>query len=237
MNRRSFLKSTAIASALAFVPTWLRAPEKKKLDLQAFCSIGGKHPQYDMTRPFTQETASGFAAYATDGKCIVKTAGDWQQEGTHDDKKPPAERLSWEHDNVRGWKPWPKQDWVNGDAICYLCRGHGGDGHNNECKTCDGMGAEYPYGYGSDHCIAKPLCPVCKGKQVLKDGPRHQIVGHAQVSCVYDRILRQECGEMEYTIIRRNDAVKEASVQWDRVLFRFAEGTGILVPLVPRHGE
>lgn len=243
MNRRDFIRTTAAAAVAALVPTWLRAPEKPKLNLQAFCDVH-KSIRYDMTKPFTQETAGSFVTYATDSKCIVKVAGDWQKEGTDDARLPPAERLWWDHDTERGWKPWPKQDWIIGDSvICFQCRGTGGDGHINECDKCDGFGNEYTgEGDGPIKCVdcngtgtAKPYCPVCHGRGTLTKGPRHQVVGHAQIACEYDRLLRKECGEMEYVIIHRPNATRWEKSS-DLVLFRFAEGTGILAPMTPEKG-
>lgn len=243
MNRRDFIRSTAAVAVAALVPTWLRAPEKPRLNLQAFCDVRNAI-RYDMTKPFTQEAGIGFVTYATDGKCVVKVAGDWQKEGTDDARLPPADRLWWDHDKERGWKPWPKQDWVNGtNAVCYQCRGRGGDGHDNECDACEGSGMDWgAFGEVPGKCsacagtaTAKPHCPICKGNRMLTNGPRHQIVGHTQVACEYDRLLRKECGDMEYVVIRRPNAI---SGDWpsDLVLFRFAEGTGILVPLTPAKG-
>lgn len=247
MNRRDFIKSTAALAVASLVPTWLRPPEKPPLNLEAFCGTNGV--RFDCTKPFTQEAAGdAFATYATDGKIVVKVAGDWQQPGTHDTKTPPAHRLWWDHDKERGWRPWPKQQWVNEnkDAFwhphCFACKGSGAAGNRVECPKCEGF-AEEQIGtnYHSSRIIkcracngtgtAPPHCKTCKGSGLIEGGPRHQLVGHAQVSCVYDHLLRKECGEMEYCIIRRPCAVVGKNEKSDLVLFRFAEGTGILVPL------
>ncbi len=241
MDRRSFIKTTAAIGLAAMVPTWLKGPERPPFNLKAFCLDDNRNWQWSMTNPFTQQTGNSFVTYATDCRIIVRVAGDYQ-DGADNGKSPPAERLWWDHDKERGWRHWPKLNWVNKpDAQCVACRGGGGKGHCNECEVCGGTGNEWIGAYECSRpttcskCngigTALPHCESCKGKG-YGDFPRHQAIGHAEISVAYDQLIRKECGEAEYVIIRRPCAVKHGSEPSDLVLFRFAAGTGILVPLI-----
>jgi hypothetical protein len=249
MDRRSFLKSTMAIGAGLLVPTWLGQPKAATLNLQAFCVQykQGDGVRYKMDSPFTQEAGDGFLPYGTDGKIVIRTRSLIVAPEGDSVKRPPANNLDWRHDSERGWKPWPKQDWITGSdgdwhPICFLCRGTGCEGIAHKCAVCDGSGHDYEgenFHYNQIKCKtchgtghAPPHCKRCHGNGLIPNGPDKQPVGHLFIGTEYDNLIRRECGEAEFVIIQgriakpRHDGPKTQ----DLVLFRCAAGDGILVP-------
>ncbi len=246
MDRRSFLKSAIAAGTALLVPTWLGQPAKATLNLQAFCVPykQSKHAKFYMQNPFTQDTPAGLMSYGTDGKICVRNRSLLEIPHEGEIKCPPSHRLDWRHDSERGWKPWPKVDYIeDAQANCIHCRGTGGGDRNQDCAECDGNGQiwtgedfmAYPKpcptcnGCGN----AGPYCLACKGKQYVH-GPDKQPLGHLHIAADMDNLVRRECGDAEYVIIHGYVAKHSRSnerVQTDLVLFRFAAGDGILCPL------
>ena len=245
MNRRDFMKSAIAAGSALLVPTWFGQPAKASLNLQAFCVPykQNKAAKWKLDEPFTQQSQAGFSAYGTDGKIVARTRTLIDLPASNGIQYPPAHNLDWRHDSELGWKPWPKIDYIEDlQANCIYCRGTGGGNRNLDCATCDGGGQvfvgdgfmQYPRpcstcnGCGS----AGPYCPACKGKQFVR-GPDEQRLGHLFIGAEYDHLIRQQCGEAEYVIVRSTIAKHFRSnerIPCDLVLFRFASGEGILCP-------
>lgn len=188
MNRRNFLKSTALAAASALVPSWLlpKLPPED-INLQAFCwHKPWPHPRLEMNTPFVQpgvvddvigskpwQQMAGLPGshmepfrYATDALvCIRVPAKPGDMVDEHKTKLPNATSLSWTHDwPYRGrWMPWPSQNHLGArETDCPQCYGTGdASGIPEECERCEGVGQTMEY-FGEPWGVHKP-CKLCNG--------------------------------------------------------------------------
>jgi hypothetical protein len=118
MNRREALKTF---TALALVPSWLARAQAKAIDLSAFCEPDGPWSRFNVATPFVQGEPGNVARYATNCRICVRVPIDWGErlEGS-EHKRPPAYALPWwNHDERRGWRPWPKADYLCGEFMQY----------------------------------------------------------------------------------------------------------------------
>lgn len=136
MNRRSFLKTTAAAIALAMVPSWLT--RQRKIDLAQFTSKTSL--RFDLANPFVQESDEGIWSYATDAKICIRVPGDQATKGESVGQLPPANSLPWKDELA--WKSWPKNPrMLDDNAMCLECDGEGFvcvNGNALTCQKCHG---------------------------------------------------------------------------------------------------
>ena len=249
MDRRSFLKSTASLAAAALLPTWLHVQEPAPINLQAFCGKEGCSPdhRFNMTAPFVQRGRS-LHKYATDARICVRIAAPGEYAAADATKLPPIETLPWSHDNERGWKPWPRRDWLTADSQpCLTCEGTGSlTQDSTDCENCDGTGHEWMengwnprpckrclgFGWNTDY-----PCPECigKGKHPLDRRPGILRIDGEYIAAHYDLIMRLHLGEMEYKVITY--PMIHYAIGQKLVLFRFASGVGMLCPLDKKTAE
>lgn len=249
MNRRDFLASVGSLAVAALVPTWLKA-QPAQINLQAFC-----HPEADASRfgnmntPFVQGEAV-LHKYATDGKVCVRVAAPEEYPLAEAVKRPPASGLKWAHDDLRGWKPWPRQDWIEAaDADCLTCEGYGAL-DRRECETCEGYGQVVAGSNVSGRFYAKQCnkckgrgkfgrdCPDCvgRGKNPIDVYPAYQQIGDQFIAVKYDRLLRKELGAMEYARVGMVCKDKGGDLM-SLVAIRFNGGLGLLCPLDKKRAE
>jgi hypothetical protein len=236
MNRREMLKVSTVGIASALVPTWFLHSRPKPINLAAFCGVKN-YGQYSLDAPFAQDVGDRLYSFGTDGKICVRIAGDRALLDNLEGKHPPASRLHWDHDQLRGWRPWPKYDPVIADkARCLLCR----NVVHPECEWCEGTGSNMDDDFMSHGAcrkckgsgIAFIHCPGCDGRGEGR-GPDKQPIGHAMIDPYYDQLIRKECGEAEHLIQQRqiNYPSGKFYKMNDVVFFRCAAGVGLLMPL------
>lgn len=253
MNRRNFLASAAGLAVATLVPSWLTtAPRPRRLDLTPFCDAphapwkrGCRN--YRVDTPFVQDSpiGHGLRRYATDGRICVAvpaTADECVGEAVN---LPPAGGLAWQkHDTLRGWKRWPRQDYITAtDAECPTCDGYGFADEPQECEACQGVGTlldstewgRHPYECEACHGRGSvgTLCPVCNGAAIFT-APCIQPIGGLYIGSRYDGLVRRHLGgsdAVEYVI--HTPSPPAWTKPYSQVFFRFAGGSGILMGLDP----
>lgn len=244
MNRRE-----AIGAGLAMLlPTWkLRWEQPQAIALQDFCDDPAAPwtIRYNMAEPFVQPSNDRLFKFATDGKIALRVNAIDYDCGDEQERRPPIGDLNfWQHDSLRGWKPWPKEDRiVAADSKCPTCNGYGTASGKvgKECDVCYGCGYEIPEG-GMDrkrcskcngHEVIGPYCPVCKGN-AYGTHASIQKVGDILIDVGFDKKIRSNLRDVEYTILpfRTPSTIKTAK-EVGIVAFRFLGGVGVLMPLDP----
>jgi hypothetical protein len=233
MNRRHFLASATALAAQALLPSWAfsRAPV---VPLQEFCGED-QHFRGDLVKisqPFIQEEAG----YATDAMICLRVPAR-EVKGEALGKLPPASGLPWVHQDLTGWKPWPRQNYLLADnSVCPVCNGYGtADGKCGQmCEVCGHTGREWvgSHPYQPIQCracngvgIQGPHCQACKGKAIGLF-PGIQLLGQRPIDACYDRKIRKHLRDVEY-------ATSESLLRYTRVplvAFRFEGGVGLLAP-------
>lgn len=256
-TRRSFLSSVAALGVAALLPSWLIAGPRR-LDLRPFCRKGlaASVTRFGaMNEPFIQESAAGLFAYATDGHICVRADAASADKGDESIKRPAAHALAWPGD-VRGWQPWPRQDWIMAyDSDCHVCEGYGVVTFDGECDFCDGGGQRCKWcqekgdwcerpscdGFDGPPCskcrgsgIEGTHCPACKGSDPICLRPGLQRVGGLFIPSCHDHRIRG-LGECEY-IIEPMQHAPHAGEYRSRISpaikFRFDGGCGLLLPVI-----
>jgi hypothetical protein len=174
MTRRDALKTMFAAS---LVPSWLSLTKTPKIDLALFCNHDKWLYKYDMSAPFIQSDVA-FHKYATDARiCVRVDAKPHERQLDSERKLPPAYDLAWNHDELRGWKPWPAMDHLLVSDEC--------------CPKCGGEGFVCEKGFAVE-------CTACKGNGV-GNFPGIQRIGPLFIAGRYDKKVRT-LGNVEYSL-------------------------------------
>jgi hypothetical protein len=254
MQRRDFLRAGLGLAASALIPSWwLARGTPAVVDLSAFCALPGYWggSKFTLDRPFVQAGGlpvfgESWFRYGTDARICVRIPSD-PQDRQEDNvvNLPPASGLPWQHDRLKGWKPWPKSEpLVAVNSYCLECRGNGVivPGIPEECPDCEGMGWSMDSNPWSDRrekcatchglgCLG-PLCPVCQG-DATGTRPGIQRVGAAYIGLDYDRKVRRHLRDVEYAL----GEVSHERGPVHAVYLRFTVGEAILMPLDPEQAE
>lgn len=173
MTRRDALKTFAGTLAAFVLPA-----SRPRIDLMAFC--GRYFLRYEMRLPHEVNDWT----YATDGHVCVRVRPSVTDRVESHGKAPPFHTLTWNHDQLRGWRTLPRlQPILAADSDCPQCDGTGySPGITcTECEACDGLGdvwvnSNYDDGRrrpcqdcgGLGHVppAGTPECSNCHGKAV-----------------------------------------------------------------------
>lgn len=225
-TRRSVLKAGAGLALASLVPSWLVEPARRRtIDLQSFC--GSPSRRYDVAQPFVQ----GDWTYATDERVCVRVgplAGD-RREALR--QLPPAAELAWDHDQLKGWRPWPGDRPILAEGWCPECDGTGFAGKGTTCEPCNGDGYDWiEIEWDSGQAT---LCRECGGRgQVGVECPACE--GRARG--IYPCLVR--VGDSFFNVKYHRKVLALGGVEYavgpqpgSPVRLRFGEGDALLMPV------
>lgn len=227
MNRRQCLGVLGSAVASMFA-TWRIAPAR--VPLEKFCLPDSQtFPKWDCSGPFAQEQGSRLYAFATDARVALRVVDPAVGQSLGDKPPPPATILPWKHDQLRGWRQWPAENYLLAhDGECGVCNGHGtADGKcGHGCEACGGSWGGCKVCHGSG--VVGPICPSCHGK-AIGVFPHVQMLGDVPITAKYDRLIRANLRGLEWaTVEHRVFTTKAVNTL---VAFRFDGGLGLLATM------
>lgn len=225
----------AIAVSIgAMIGTFIRPTPRRTINLMDYC--GGEMLRYDCRLPYVFEEWT----YATDSFICLRVRPVGSDKTDHKGEIPPIEKLTFNHDTLRGWKTLPKLNPIIAtDTYCQECNGYGRIGYQinwKECRDCQGYGHQMEYDGSSDLLIEKkckschgngfPIaekCPKCNGKPIATMPGIVCLEGHYFDYNNYEKIRKLN---VEFICETLNDPKPIPMLK-----FKFSEGDGMMIGL------
>lgn len=147
-------------SAGTLLGLFVRPTPRRSINLLDFC--GQECAKYDLRLPYVYQDWT----FATDSILCVRVRPIGSDKSDHRGLIPPFEKLTFNHDRIRGWQSLPKLEPIIAQASnCPACDGYGRVGHQinwKDCTTCGGYGHQIVYSNSLGHNVEEK-CKSCDG--------------------------------------------------------------------------